>query len=162
MACRPQELETNTSCMRRATTSDSSPGCCREARLEVWCGRRTTNKHCWALMHCDCSKQLTHGLGSSLPTPISHQTQSRPAHSRIPINLTLYVRSSHPWQAEAKRIVSSNYIYIMHRCSLLCYKPHNCPRSVQQLVHQGNFTMQSQKNQGQRLATLLAAHFPVL
>ena len=82
--------------------------------------------HCWALMHCDCSKQLTHGLGSSLPTPILHQTQSRPAHVRIPLNLTLYVRGSHPWQAEVLRVVS-NYIYIMHCCLLLCYKPHYCP-----------------------------------
>ena len=52
--------------------------------------------------------------------------------------------------------IGSSHDSIMHCCSFVCWKPVLLPLGMQQLVHQGNFTMHFHKTHRQRSATLLA------
>ena len=113
-------------------SSGISPGCCGFARMETWRGRRDHNATLLGA-HALRLQPAAYTWSWSFTSHAHIASNSIPACTHAPpLNLQLYVRSRHPWQAEVMR-VSSTHSYIMLCCSPLCCKPTLLPPVMQQL-----------------------------
>lgn len=129
VACRPQVLETNNSCMRCGTLF-------RHSTRLLWGGLH--GNLAWQkgpqcnIAACPCTAAAASSLHMVLelhfPRPYCIKLNPCLHSCASPLNLQLYVRSRLTWQSEGMR-VSSTHSYIMLCCSPLCCKPRYCHQS---------------------------------